>query len=77
MENGGHMFAFWMFVDAAIRLFTPKPKKKEYRVLYGRGQLLGDKVVMDCGCRFNWADEREKPVVCAAHKAIIAAEVAA
>lgn len=68
------MFLFWMIAEM---LGLGKPKKQEYRMIYGRGQLLGDKVIMDCGCRFNWADECEKPTICAAHKAIIAAEVAA
>jgi hypothetical protein len=72
------MYGFWMLVEAVARFFSPKPKRKlEYRMLYGRGHLVGDKVLMECGCRFSWADPREKPVICAAHKAIIAAEVAA
>lgn len=72
------MYGFWLFIEAVCRVFRPKPKRKlEYRMLYGRGQLVGGNVLMECGCRFNWADTRERPTICAAHKAIIAAEVAA
>lgn len=70
------MYGFWLFIEAICRFFKPK-RKLEYRMLYGRGHLVGDKVLMECGCRFNWADPRERPTICAAHKAIIAAEVAA
>ncbi len=71
------MFAFWMVVEAFRKLLRIAPKKKlKYGTIYGRGDLVGDQVLMDCGCRFNWADNRERPTICTSHRAIIAAEIA-
>lgn len=71
------MILFWLAVLViAINLGSRRPKRT-VKLLYRRGELVDDYAVFSCGCRFNYANPREKPTICAAHKAIIDAEVAA
>ncbi len=71
------MFAILLAVLAAAAWMKAPKAKREVKLLYKRGELVGDFAVFSCGCRFNYARKEEAPTICAAHKAIIDAEVAA
>ncbi len=67
---------FFLCLIVAVVAAAKRRKPKEVRLLYRRGELIDDHAVFSCGCRFNYAKPSEPPTICAAHRAIIDAEVA-
>lgn len=61
----------------AVAILGARRKPRAARLLYSQGKLVDNFAVFSCGCRFNWARPTEPATICAAHKSIIDAEVAA
>lgn len=74
------MGIFFVLLFAALAAKTRHKKDvRRVNVLYRTddGQIVGDEAIFRCGCRFHWVDGTRPPKLCAAHKAIVEAEVAA
>lgn len=66
---------FWLVVLVVALAFRTRRAKREIKLLYSRGELVGDAAVFPCGCRYSISGQDRR--LCQAHQAIIAAEVEA
>ena len=65
------------WVRKAVAALIGRPREYEARLFYVDARLVDDVAVFSCGCRFMWSRPDVPPKICAAHRAIIDAEVSA
>lgn len=71
------MIVFWSVVLVAALLCGRRYEKRRLRLLYPSApRVVGREAVFSCGCSFD-LDLPSERVLCAAHRALIDAEVAA
>lgn len=68
---------FWLAVLVVLVKINGRKCKKRVEIFYrsGSGQIAGDQVVFDCGCRFAMGSQERR--FCTSHEAIVNAEVSA
>lgn len=70
------MFMLWLVV-LAIAIYSKRRHRRTVKLLYrGQARIDVDTAIFPCGCRFSLVDP-DLRTLCAAHNAIITAEVSA